>query len=154
MAANGQIYANGSGQPAIYDEVAGDDYLRPHRPAPLAPPQLSAQQIQRRLEKLKRQQEAQMEGSNNLYAPVPSEFEREQQKLQQMMQDLGPNAQEIDVRNALRAASGDTTLAIRHYKIDQLSRLGLANRSLCEQALQKTGWSLELAAAVLLESTT
>ncbi|XP_058984380.1 activated Cdc42 kinase Ack [Musca domestica] len=154
MGANGQIYANGSGQPAIYDEVAGDDYLRPHRPAPLAPPQLSAQQIQRRLEKLKRQQEAQMEGSTNLYAPIPSEFEREQQKLQQMMQDLGPNAQEIDVRNALRAASGDTTLAIRHYKIDQLSRLGLANRSLCEQALQKTGWSLELAAAVLLESTT
>ncbi|XP_073845871.1 activated Cdc42 kinase [Musca autumnalis] len=151
---NGQIYANGGGQPvAIYDEVAADDYLRPHRPAPLAPPQLSAQQIQRRLEKLKRHQEAQMEGSNNLYAPVPSEFEREQQKLQQMMQEIGPNAQEIDVRNALRAASGDTTLAIRHYKIDQLSRLGVANRPLCEQALQKTGWSLELAAAVLLEST-
>ncbi|XP_061390843.1 activated Cdc42 kinase Ack-like [Musca vetustissima] len=153
MSGNGQIYSNGGGQPAIYDEVAGDDYLRPHRPAPLAPPQLSAQQIQRRLEKLKRQQEAQMEGSNNLYAPIPSEYEREQQKLQQMMQDLGPNAQEIDVRNALRAASGDTTLAIRHYKIDQLSRLGVANRPLCEQALQKTGWSLELAAAVLLEST-
>lgn len=123
---NGQIYSNGSGgvttQSAIYDEVALDDYLRPHRPAPLAPPQLSAQQIQRRLEKLKRQQESQMEGSHNLYAPVPSEFEREQQKLQQMMQDLGPNAQELDVRNALRAASGDTTQAIRHYKIDQLSR--------------------------------
>lgn len=32
-------------------------------------------------------------------------------------------------------------------------RLGLANRPQCEQALQKTGWSLELAAAVLLEST-
>ncbi|XP_013107988.2 activated Cdc42 kinase Ack [Stomoxys calcitrans] len=160
---NGQIYSNGSivggggvgvnTQPAIYDEVAVDDYLRPHRPAPLAPPQLSAQQIQRRLEKLKRQQESQMEGSSSLYAPVPSEFEREQQKLQQMMQDLGPNAQELDVRNALRAASGDTALAVRHYKIDQLSRLGVANRQLCEQALQKTGWSLELAAAVLLEST-
>lgn len=32
-------------------------------------------------------------------------------------------------------------------------RLGLANRSQCEQALQQTGWSLELAAAVLLETT-
>lgn len=126
--ANGQIYSNGSNtgvspaQPAIYDEVTLDDYLRPHRPAPLAPPQLSAQQIQRRLEKLKKQQEAQIEGSSSLYAPVPADYEREHLKLQQMMQDLGPNAQEIDVRNALRAASGDTTLAIRHYKIDQLSR--------------------------------
>ncbi|XP_065367126.1 activated Cdc42 kinase Ack [Calliphora vicina] len=154
---NGQIYSNGNGtataQPAIYDEVTLDDYLRPHRPAPLAPPQLSAQQIQRRLEKLKKQQESQMEGSSSLYAPPPSDYEREHQKIQQMMQDLGPNTQELDVRNALRAASGDTNLAIRHYKIDQLSRLGLANRSQCEQALQKTGWSLELAAAVLLEST-
>ncbi|XP_023297078.2 activated Cdc42 kinase Ack [Lucilia cuprina] len=154
---NGQNYSNGTAnnptQPAIYDEVTLDDYLRPHRPAPLAPPQLSAQQIQRRLEKLKKQQESQMEGSSSLYAPPPSDYEREHQKIQQMMQDLGPNTQEIDVRNALRAASGDTNLAIRHYKIDQLSRLGLANRPQCEQALQKTGWSLELAAAVLLETT-
>ncbi|KAM7343941.1 activated Cdc42 kinase [Cochliomyia hominivorax] len=160
--ANGQIYSNGNGsgnlltQAAIYDEVALDDYLRPHRPAPLAPPQLSAQQIQRRLEKLKKQQESQVDGgggNSSLYAPPPSDYERENQKIQQIMQDLGPNTQEIDVRNALRAASGDTNLAIRHYKIDQLSRLGLANRPQCEQALQKTGWSLELAAAVLLEST-
>ncbi|TMW46443.1 hypothetical protein DOY81_008479 [Sarcophaga bullata] len=156
--ANGQIYSNGNVNanpvpPAIYDEVALDDYLRPHRPAPLAPPQLSAQQIQRRLEKLKRQQESQNEGHNSLYAPPPSDYERENQKIQQIMQDLGPNTQELDVRNALRAASGDVNLAIRHYKIDQLSRLGLANRPQCEQALQKTGWSLELAAAVLLETT-
>ena len=125
--ANGQIYSNGNvntnpNPPAIYDEVALDDYLRPHRPAPLAPPQLSAQQIQRRLEKLKRQQESQNDGHNSLYAPPPSDYERENQKIQQIMQDLGPNTQEIEVRNALRAASGDINLAIRHYKIDQLSR--------------------------------
>lgn len=125
--ANGQIYSNGNGsanqvQPAIYDEVTLDDYLRPHRPAPLAPPQLSAQQIQRRLEKLKRQQESQNDGHSSLYAPPPSDYERENQKIQQIIQDLGPNTQELDVRNALRAASGDIHLAIRHYKIDQLSR--------------------------------
>lgn len=135
---------------AIYDEVTLDDYLRPHRPAPLAPPQLSAQQIQRRLEKLKQQQE---NGGGNLYAPVPSEVARENDKIQQILKDLGSGAQELDVRNALRAANGDANAAIRHYKIDQLTRLGLANRPQCEQALQKTGWSLELAAAVLLEST-
>ncbi|XP_011189037.2 activated Cdc42 kinase Ack [Zeugodacus cucurbitae] len=135
---------------AIYDEVTLDDYLRPHRPAPLAPPQLSAQQIQRRLEKLKQQQES---GGGNLYAPVPSEAARENDKIQQILRDLGAAAQEVDVRNALRAANGDANAAIRHYKIDQLNRLGLANRTQCEEALQKTGWSLELAAAVLLEST-
>uniref|UniRef100_A0A1A9W8D5 Non-specific protein-tyrosine kinase n=1 Tax=Glossina brevipalpis TaxID=37001 RepID=A0A1A9W8D5_9MUSC len=154
---NSQVYANGGVaiplQTAIYDEVTGDDYLRPHRPAPLAPPQLSTQQIQRRLEKLKRQQEAQIEGSNTLYAPIPSEYERENQKIIQMMNDLGPNTMEQDVRNALRAASGDVNLAIRHFKIDQLSKLGVADRSQCEKALQKTGWSLQLAAAVLLETT-
>ncbi|XP_029409028.2 activated Cdc42 kinase Ack [Bactrocera dorsalis] len=135
---------------AIYDEVTLDDYLRPHRPAPLAPPLLSSQQIQRRLEKLKQHQE---NGGGNLYAPVPSEAAKENEKIQQILKDLGSAAQEVDVRNALRAANGDANAAIRHYKIDQLTRLGLANRPLCEQALQKTGWSLELAAAVLLEST-
>ncbi|XP_054737267.1 activated Cdc42 kinase Ack [Anastrepha obliqua] len=149
------IFSNGlttaSAAPAaVYDEVTLDDFLRPHRPAPLAPPQLSAQQIQRRLEKLKHQQE---QGGGNLYAPIPADSARENEKIQQILKDLGSVAQEIDVRNALRAANGDANAAIRHYKIDQLTRLGLANRPQCEQALQKTGWSLELAAAVLLEST-
>ncbi|XP_036330336.1 uncharacterized protein LOC118742394 [Rhagoletis pomonella] len=135
---------------AIYDEVTIDDYLRPHRPAPLAPPQLSTQQIQRRLEKLKQQQD---NGGGNLYAPIAAESARENEKIQQILKDLGSAALEIDVRNAVRAANGDANAAIRHYKIDQLTRLGLANRPQCEQALQKTGWSLELAAAALLENT-
>lgn len=42
---------------------------------------------------------------------------------------------------------------MRHYKIDQLSRLGVAARAQCEQALQQTNWSLELAAEFLLQST-
>lgn len=145
----GQVPTNG----AIYDEVTLDDYLRPTRPAPLAPPPLSAQQIQRRLDKMRQQQQQQLEGAHQLYAPVPSEAQREQEKLQQLMQELGSSAVEQDVRNALRAASGDVQLALRHYKIDQLSRLGVAARAQCEQALQQTNWSLELAAEFLLQST-
>ncbi|KAH8365579.1 hypothetical protein KR093_002260 [Drosophila rubida] len=146
----GQV-PNGNG--AIYDEVTLDDYLRPHRPAPLAPPPLSAQQIQRRLDKLRQQQQQQLEGAHQLYAPVPAEAQREQEKLQQLLQELGSAAVEQDVRNALRAASGDVQLALRHYKIDQLTRLGVAGRAQCEQALQQCGWSLELAAELLLQST-
>nr|XP_016943657.1 serine/threonine-protein kinase par-1 [Drosophila suzukii] len=147
----GQV-PNGSGA-VRYDEVTQDDYLRPTRPAPLAPPPLSAQQIQRRMEKMRLQQQQELEGAHQLYAPVPSDYGREQEKLQQLMQELGSSAVEQDVRNALRAASGDVGLATRHYKIDQLARLGVAGRPQCEQALQQTNWSLEVAAELLLQST-
>lgn len=132
------LYANGgqidqhqsySEQPTVfYDEVTTDDYLRPHRPAPSVPPQLSAQQIQRRLEKIKQQQGGKFDGGGDgnhlqpLYAPAPGDLESEQHKIAQIMYDLGPNTVELEVRNALRAASGDVNLAIRHYKIDQLIR--------------------------------
>ncbi|EDV50864.1 uncharacterized protein LOC6543634 [Drosophila erecta] len=146
----GQV-PNGSGA-VLYDEVTQDDYLRPTRPAPLAPPPLSAQQIQRRMEKMRLQQQQQLDGAHQLYAPVPSDYGREQEKLQQLMQELGNSAVEQDVRNALRAASGDVGLATRHYKIDQLARLGVAARPQCEQALQQTNWSLEVAAELLLNA--
>lgn len=150
------IYTNGTAaqiNSVIYDEVSMDDYLRPTRPAPLAPPQLSAQQIQRRLEKLKIQQES-AGGSGAAAASVYGSIETlENQMITSMVNDLGPPATEHDIRSALRAAGGDPNIAIRIYKIDQLLRLGLANRPQCEQALQKTGWSVELAASVLLEST-
>ncbi|XP_043649852.1 uncharacterized protein LOC122617881 [Drosophila teissieri] len=146
----GQV-PNGSGA-VLYDEVTQDDYLRPTRPAPLAPPPLSAQQIQRRMEKMRMQQQQQLDGAHQLYAPVPSDYGREQEKLQQLMQELGSSAVEQDVRNALRAASGDVGLATRHYKIDQLARLGVAGRPQCEQALQQTNWSLEVAAELLLNA--
>ncbi|EDW34737.1 GL12825 [Drosophila persimilis] len=147
----GQV-PNGSG-PAIYDEVTLDDYLRPHRPAPLAPPPLSAQQIHRRMEKMRQQHLQDREGAHQLYAPVPSDYGREQEKLQQMLQELGSAAIEQEVRNALRAAGGDVSLGTRHYKIDQLSRLGVAGRGQCEQALQQSNWSLEVAAELLLQTT-
>lgn len=144
--------SGGDGNAAIYDEVTHDDYLRPHRPAPLAPPPLSAQQIQRRLDKMRQQQQQQLEGAHQLYAPIPADAQREAEKMQQLLLELGSSAVEQDVRNALRAASGDVQLALRHYKIDQLTRLGVAGRPQCEQALHQTNWSLEMAAELLLQS--
>ncbi|XP_052861696.1 activated Cdc42 kinase Ack [Anopheles cruzii] len=113
--------------PAIYDEVTNDLDLRPIRPAPSAP--LSAQQIQRRLERLAQQD----------------------QQVANLMQELGDEANEQEARNSLAAVNWDHTLAVRHFKIERLLRLGLATRTRCEEALQKTGWSIQLAASVLLE---
>uniref|UniRef100_A0A182N3J1 Uncharacterized protein n=1 Tax=Anopheles dirus TaxID=7168 RepID=A0A182N3J1_9DIPT len=126
-----QIY-NNVGQPnatAIYDEVSNElSDLRPIRPAPSAP--LSAQQIQRRLDRLAQQD----------------------QLVAALMQELGDEANEEEARNSLAAVHWDHRLAVRHFKIERLCRLGLANRTRCEEALQKTGWSIQLAASILLET--
>uniref|UniRef100_A0A182PS92 non-specific protein-tyrosine kinase n=1 Tax=Anopheles epiroticus TaxID=199890 RepID=A0A182PS92_9DIPT len=114
---------------AIYDEVSNElSELRPIRPAPSAP--LSAQQIQRRLDRLAQQD----------------------QQVANLMQELGDEANEEEARNSLAAVNWDHTLAVRHFKIERLCRLGLANRTRCEEALQKTGWSIQLAASILLET--
>ncbi|XP_053680345.1 activated Cdc42 kinase Ack [Anopheles nili] len=130
-----QVYNNVNGQvpgapmPAIYDEVSNDlGDLRPIRPAPSAP--LSAQQIQRRLDRLAQQD----------------------QQVANLMRELGEEANEEEARNSLSAVNWDHTLAVRHFKIERLCRLGLANRTRCEEALQKTGWSIQLAASILLET--
>ncbi|XP_053658392.1 activated Cdc42 kinase Ack [Anopheles marshallii] len=128
-----QVYNNVANQvplvPAIYDEVSNElSDLRPIRPAPSAP--LSAQQIQRRLDRLAQQD----------------------QQVANLMQELGDEANEEEARNSLTAVHWDHTLAVRHFKIERLCRLGLANRTRCEEALQKTGWSIQLAASILLET--
>uniref|UniRef100_A0A182MW49 Uncharacterized protein n=1 Tax=Anopheles culicifacies TaxID=139723 RepID=A0A182MW49_9DIPT len=128
-----QVYNNMTNQVpmtgAIYDEVANEQSeLRPIRPAPSAP--LSAQQIQRRLDRLAQQD----------------------QQVANLMQELGDEANEEEARNSLTAVNWDHTLAVRHFKIERLCRLGLANRTRCEEALQKTGWSIQLAASILLET--
>ncbi|XP_055373158.1 activated Cdc42 kinase Ack [Condylostylus longicornis] len=165
---NATAVASNNAQSVIYDEVSVDDFLRPHRPAPLAPPQLSAQQIQRRLEKMKYHQQQQQQQQHQ------SQQLQQQQQLQQtgiyenaekiqaenaqvlsLIKDIGdPTLTDSEARSALIANNWDHNLAIRHIKIDKLLRLGLASRSQCEQALFKTGWSIELAASVLLETTT
>ncbi|XP_053685378.1 activated Cdc42 kinase Ack [Sabethes cyaneus] len=114
--------------PAIYDEVYNDDLLRPTRPAPSAP--LSAQQIQRRLDRLAQQDQA----------------------VADLLGELGDEADEQDARDALTAVNWDHTLAVRYFKIERLCRLGVANRTKCEEALLKTGWSVQLAASILLET--
>ncbi|XP_062561972.1 activated Cdc42 kinase Ack [Armigeres subalbatus] len=127
-----QIYNNVSQlqqqQPAIYDEVSCDDLLKPIRAAPAAP--LSAQQIQRRLGRLAQQE----------------------QQVAALMAELGEEGNEQEARDALTAVNWDHTLAVRHFKIEQLCRLGVANRTKCEEALLKTGWSVQLAASILLEA--
>ncbi|KAL9702887.1 hypothetical protein quinque_006405 [Culex quinquefasciatus] len=120
-----QIYNNV--QPVLYDEVS-DDLLRPTRPAPTAP--LSSQQIQRRLDRLAQQD----------------------QQVAALMGELGEEASEAEARDSLTAVNWDHTLAVRHFKIERLCRLGVANRTKCEEALLKTGWSVQLAASILLET--
>lgn len=102
----------------IYDEVTSDDFLRPHRPAP----QLSAQQIQRRLEKLK------MQGSNSQHYQYTQQQEkiydaidsREDDKLAAMLNEIGPGAIEQDAKVSLMACNWDHNLSIKHYKVHQL----------------------------------
>lgn len=101
----------------IYDEVTGDDFLRPHRPAP----QLSAQQIQRRLEKLK------MQGSNHQIYQVtqPQEIydttdSPGNDRLIAMLNELGTEADEGDAKSSLLACNWDHNLSIKHYKVNQL----------------------------------
>uniref|UniRef100_T1GQQ1 Protein kinase domain-containing protein n=1 Tax=Megaselia scalaris TaxID=36166 RepID=T1GQQ1_MEGSC len=90
----------------IYDEVTSDDYLRPHRPAP----QLSAQQIQRRLEKMKQQQQT----SQQIYQytqPQENTYDvadtGEHDRISAVLKELGPGAIEEDVKASLMACGWD-----------------------------------------------
>lgn len=112
-------------QTVIYDEVAGDD-LRPHRPAPV-PPVLSAQQIQRRIERAQKGQSQQLydnltatyaNGGN--YATTSSlnhfVYEEINQKANAMstMDGIDPDSKET-----INAASSGT---MKNLKIEQLLR--------------------------------
>lgn len=143
-------------QLAMYDEVAGDELLRPTRPAPTVPPTsndglalgLSSQQIQRRIEK------------QNIYSDVASIYGDtssiygdviENQKITAFCVEVGPDASVIDARRALTANNWDHRLAVRHFKVDQLMKLALGSRESCENALARSGWSVEVAASILLD---
>lgn len=113
------IYGNESQTvPVIYDEVSNDEILRPHRPAPLAPPPLSSQQIQRRMEK-ERQLQQQIYG--NLAAGTASGT-IESQKVLELMQEIGGDATHIEATQALQAVGWDHALAVRHFKVERLMR--------------------------------
>ena len=51
---------------------------------------------------------------------------------------------------ALSAAHWDVDGAIRHLKVERVSRLGLASRDQCEMTLANCSWDVEAAAAALL----
>lgn len=124
-------------QSAMYDEVAFDDYLRPHRPAPLAP--LSAQQLQRR-----RQTYSNLASSGGVDVA-------EKQKIDAFLEEAGPSVTFSDAICALNAVNWDHRLAIRHYRVEELLKLGLGSRQECADALTKAGWSTEIAGSILLE---
>ncbi|XP_055314299.1 activated Cdc42 kinase Ack [Sitodiplosis mosellana] len=128
-------------QSVIYDEVAADMDIRPHRPAP-GPPVLSAQQIQRRLERAHGHQLYGNLESNYVNNSFTNEEVNQKTKTTSSCNDLS--------KDTLNAANSGT---IKNMKIEQLLRLGLATRFQCEEALMKSGWSIELAASFLLENT-
>lgn len=122
-------------QTVIYDEVAGEDLLRPHRPAPIAPPVLSAQQIQRRLERAQKGQQ--------LYGNIGGHYQQlqqqtngfgvdnidaignQQQKVMALINDVagdGGDTNEQEARQALIAANWDHAMAVRNLKIERLLR--------------------------------
>lgn len=118
------IYGNESQTvPVIYDEVSSEELLRPHRPAPLAPPPLSSQQIQRRMEKERQNQlqQQQQQIYGNLAAGTANGM-IESQKVLELMQEIGDEATHIEATQALQAVGWDHSLAVRHFKIERLVR--------------------------------
>lgn len=108
-------------QSVIYDEVAADIDIRPHRPAP-GPPILSAQQIQRRLERAQKEQTHLLYGNlesnyvNNGFSNAATNhsiYEEINQKTNTMnsCNDLS--------KDTLNAANSGT---IKNMKIEQLLR--------------------------------
>lgn len=107
----------------IYDEVAGEELLRPHRPAPLAPPVLSAQQIQRRMERAQKQTYCHPEAIyNNMTSGGSSAIESNQQKIYALMQEIGGDSDvtEHEAAQALQLVNWDHAAAIRHIKVERL----------------------------------
>lgn len=123
-------------QTVIYDEVADDDLLlKPHRRAPTVPPVLSAQQIQRRLERAQKEQQQQVYGnleSSNLYAnngfvgghSNHSKYEEVGQSYQQKINSLmkEQEATEEEAKAALHASNWDHNQAVRNFKTARLLR--------------------------------
>lgn len=111
--------------PVIYDEVSNDDLLRPHRPAPLAPPLLSSQQILRRLEKERKNQLQQQIQQQQLYGNLAAGTANgiiESQKVQELMLEIDEDATDVEATQALEAVGWDHYKAVRHYKIEKLVR--------------------------------
>lgn len=146
---------------AVYDEVAAD-LLQPTRPAPTVPV-LSAQQIKRRMQNVYSDVASiygdtasiygDVSAPGSVYADTSSIYGDviENQKITAFCVEVGPEASVIAARQALMATNWDHRLAVRHFKVGQLMKLGLGARDVCESALARSGWSVEVAASILLE---
>lgn len=115
-------------QTVIYDEVADEDLRRPHRPAPIAPPVLSAQQIQRRIERAHKEQQMYGNiggaGQSNNFDSIDT-IGSQQQKIMTLISEVagdGGDASEHEARQALIAANWDHASAARNFKIERLLR--------------------------------
>ncbi|XP_049823460.1 activated Cdc42 kinase Ack isoform X2 [Aethina tumida] len=122
----------------LYSQVP-DETLKPHRPAPAHP--LSMQQIQRKI------QQGQLSAdAERLMTP-----EYRSNKVSQV-RDCVPDVSTEEILSKLQSCGWDITATIRSLKLDKLVKLGMANRTQCEAALQRTNWNVELAASAILDT--
>ncbi|XP_056635577.1 activated Cdc42 kinase Ack isoform X1 [Diorhabda sublineata] len=128
----------------VYNDVENDDILKPHRPAPTKPgalQPLSMQQIQRKI------QQGQLSAdAERLMTP-----EYRSNKISQV-RDCIPDVDIDECLSVLQASGWDVAFAVKTLKINKLVKLGLADSSRCETALQHTNWNVELAASAILDS--
>ena len=68
----------------------------------------------------------------------------------QRVRRLVPAATVDECQTALVSCFGDVDSAIRHLKVEQLTRLGIAPRERCRTLLEACNWNLESAGSVLL----
>ncbi|CAH0554680.1 unnamed protein product [Brassicogethes aeneus] len=122
----------------LYSQVP-DETLRPHRPAPQHP--LSMQQIQRKM------QQGQL--SADAERLMTSEYRNNKVSLvKECVQDMPTE----ECLSKLQANGWDVNATIKNIKLDKLLKLGMANRTQCEAALQRTNWNVELAASAILDT--
>lgn len=114
-------------QTVIYDEVAGDD-LRPHRPAP-GPPVLSAQQIQRRIERAQKEQAQQLYDNLgvNIYSNGSNSNYGSTTRNHYVYEEINPKINAISCIDAIESDSKETINAassgtMKNLKIEQLLR--------------------------------
>lgn len=115
-----QIIQPNESQTVIYDEVAADDNLmRPHRPAPVPPsgaPVLSAQQIQRRIERAQKGQ-SQLQ-QQQLYDNLNSTYANGTRN-SYIYEEIVQKNSNSESKETINAASSET---MKNMKIDHLLR--------------------------------
>ncbi|CAG9859957.1 unnamed protein product [Phyllotreta striolata] len=127
----------------LYSDIAQDDPLKPHRPAPTKPTSmqpLSMQQIQRKI-----QQGVLSADAERLMTP-----EYRSNKISQV-RDCLPDVDIDECLSVLQSKGWDVANSVKTLKINKLLRLGLADQARCEAALHQTNWNVELAASAILD---